>query len=238
MAVITEDNIKRIILEKYNIAKNSVIKLEKSAEYAAVSNRIPNYDAEKMDFGTYNKNHFVALFADMRGSSRRAEEIGPIGTFLTIHTLMPGLIYIVENYGGYVIDLPGDGIMALFKENRKRIQWSVSKEYLNPEELAFSAGEDILTLMLNVVNGILNNDNIPPVKFGVGIDSGECIVTKTGIDSIFDTKAIGTCINNAAKRSGGDNEIWISENTTSKLQNGLKNKLTKNNGQPWFYKKY
>ncbi|BAU27646.1 class 3 adenylate cyclase [Aneurinibacillus soli] len=240
MAIIKEDELKRVILEKYGQAKQTLntnkLLLEKYG--AAVSDRIPGYEAEKMKFGAYHKDEFVAFFADMRGSSKRAKDLRPEDNFLTLHAVMPALIYIVEKYGGYVIDLPGDGIMALFKEgeNRKSIQWSESKKDLNTKELAVCCGEELLSSISRVVNPILLSDNIPSVVFGVGIDSGPVVVTKTGTDGTFDTKALGDCVNMAAKKSHGHNEIWVSKNTYDKLptSQGLQRSLDE---PEWYIKK-
>jgi len=229
MSVINMDQVKRKVVEKYSIAQANCI-LEKSGtlkEFAALSNNIPNYDAEKMEFGTYNRDNFVAFFADMRSSTRRALEIGPAKTFLTIHAIMPAMIYIVESYNGYVIDLPGDGVMALFKNNNSIYWGENNRDYLKPEELAISCGQIMLRAFDEVVNPILANDDIPPVTFGVGIDTGSVIVTKTGTDNTFDTKAIGTCINNAANQSNGIKEIAISSDTYNKIQVSLKNRFTR-----------
>lgn len=239
MALIEKEKLRQEILDKYKKAKDSIFLLEKSAYYGSVSNRIPNYNADKMSFATYNKDNFVALFADMRESTKRAEELGPEKTFLTVHAIMPALIYVVEAYGGYVIDLPGDGIMALFKENRKQIYWNDNKKYLTSEELAFSAGEEILTFMVPIINEILESDKIPPLKFGVGIDSGECVITKAGTNTTFDTKAIGKCINNASKMSNGMNELWVSQNISNNIREHLFRKLTKGiEKDGWYYKSY
>jgi len=228
MGVISMEQVKKKVEEKYSIARSNCI-IEKNAiikEFAAISNNIPNYDAEKMDFGTYNKDNFVAFFADMRSSTPRALQIGPAKTFLTIHAIMPAMIYIVESYKGYVIDLPGDGVMALFKDNDS-IYWGENKSnYLKPEELAVVCGQEMLKAFDIVVNPILAEDDIPPVTFGVGIDTGSVIVTKTGTDNTFDTKAIGSCINNASKKANGEKEIAISRDTYNKISTTLKSKFS------------
>ncbi|MBM7872025.1 class 3 adenylate cyclase [Clostridium pascui] len=228
MSIINMNQVKQKVEEKYSIARANCV-LEKGAilkEYAALSNNIPNYDAEKMKFGTYNKEKYVAFFADMRSSTERAVEIGPAKTFLTIHAIMPAMIYIVESYKGYVIDLPGDGVMALFKNNNSIYWGENTTNYLKPEELAVRCGQEMLRAFDKVVNPILANDDIPPVSFGVGIDTGSVIVTKTGTDNTFDTKAIGTCINNAAKKSNGIKQITISSDTYNKVCENLKNQFT------------
>lgn len=232
MPVIDQTRLKQVILSKYTEAQKSTQLLEK---YAAVSNRIPNYNADKMSFGTYHCDSFVTLFADMRRSSKRSTEIGPVKTFLTLHAVMPTLIYVVEEYGGYVIDLPGDGIMALFKENRKKVYWTKNNEYLNAESLAVECGKDLLKAINNTVNGILLIDDIPPVTFGIGIDSGSVVVTKTGTDRTFDTKAIGDSVNMAAKKSHGENEIWISKNVFEDLQGYTRIWFLQNNQEPNWY---
>lgn len=219
MAVIDNAELKRIVLEKYELAKSSLI-LEKSADFSQnISNNIPGYDIDKLEFAAYDKDNFVTFFADMRGSTTRAERIGDKDTFLTIHAIMPAMIYVVQAYGGKIVDLPGDGVMALFKDNPKGIIWesSTGKEYVNEETLAVEAGKDLLKAFNEVVNPILKNDGIDPVVFGVGIDTGDVIVTKVGTDDIRDIKAIGTSINNASKNCFGKNQIFISPNTYEKI---------------------
>lgn len=222
MAVIDNVELKRIILEKYELAKSSLI-LEKSADFAQnVSNNIPGYDIEKLDFGAYKKDHFVTFFADMRGSTDRAKRIGAEKTFLTIHAIMPAMIYVVQAYGGRIVDLPGDGIMALFKDNTEGIHLTSTMEYFNEETLAVRAGESLLKAFQEVVNPILEKDQIEPVTFGVGIDTGDVIVTKVGTDNIRDIKAIGTSINGASKNCFGENQIFISPNTYEKIHSKSK----------------
>lgn len=220
MSVIDNEEIRCIILEKYELAKSSCV--NESQNFGQdVSNNIPKYDIKEMKFGAYNKDNFVSFFADMRGSSIRAENIGEKDTFLTIHAIMPAMIYVVEQYGGSIVDLPGDGIMALFKDNIYEIYWYKTGQYLNSEELAVCAGRDFLKVIKEIVNPILEEDNILPVEFGVGIDTGNVIVTKVGTDNIRDIKAIGRCINGAAKRSGCKSKIFITSNVYKKLSTNL-----------------
>lgn len=223
MAIIKNTELKKIILEKYELAKKSISILKESIDFAQdISNNIPGYDIKELNFGAYKKDRFVTFFADMRKSTERAERIGPEMTFLTIHAIMPAMIHVVQAYGGKIVDLPGDGVMALFKDNPKGIHWSDNNEYLNEETLAVMAGESLLKVFEEIVNPILKKDGIEPVIFGVGIDTGEVIVTKVGTDNIRDVKAIGTSINAASKNCFGENEIFISLNTYRKIHDNSK----------------
>ncbi|MEY7999426.1 adenylate/guanylate cyclase domain-containing protein [Clostridium sp. Mt-5] len=218
------NELKREVTEKFELAKKNVLnELTIDKKFAKdISNNIPNYDINKMKFGAYEKDKFVSFFADMRDSTNRAMDIGAKDTFLTIHAIMPAMIYIIEAYGGSIVDLPGDGVMALFKGNPKNIRWVVGGKYLNEESLAVGCGKDLLTTFEEIVNPILVDNNIKSVTFGVGIDTGEVIVTKVGTDKIRDIKAIGNCINNSSKNSDGSNEIWISVDTYNSMDERLK----------------
>lgn len=233
MAVVEKDELWEEVFKKYKLAKDSIDNLLEKSASPKVSDRIPNYKAGTMEFGTYNSDQFVVLFADMRNSTDRSEKIGSKDTFLTIHAIMPALIYIVEAYGGYVIDLPGDGIMALFKENRKNIYWVKDGNNLNDEELGYKTGFTILEMIDEVVNPILNKDGILSVEFGVGVASGNCIVTKVGTDGTYDTKAIGNSINQASKKSDGFREMKISPQIYNSLSEFVGHSMI-NSVDGWF----
>lgn len=228
MAVVDNAELKKIVLDRYKAAKNSITIIKESIDIAQnISNNIPGYDIENLNFGAYKKDNFVTFFADMRGSTKRAERLGAEKTFLTIHAVMPAMIYVVQAYGGRIVDLPGDGVMALFKGNPKGIHWTNTGEYFNEETLAVEAGKDLLKAFEEVVNPILANDQIEPVVFGVGVDTGDIIVTKVGTDDIRDIKAIGTSINGASKNCFGKNQIFISPNTYEKIHSKSRSGFTK-----------
>ena len=232
MPVVEIETLREEVSEKYDLARRSITLLEKASS-SEISNRIPNHEAEDMNFGDYKQYNFVVLFADMRNSSVRARELGPKKTFLTIHALMPTLIHIIEAFGGYVIDLPGDGVMALFKNNRQNLVWKNSDDEVKPEDLGFAAGITILEMIKEVVNPIIHEDEIPPIEFGVGLTSGSCVVTKVGTNNTYDTKAIGNCINEASKESNGFKEMKISPRVYNSFNSIWKDGLNNlNNG--WF----
>lgn len=219
MRLLDEGIVKKFVYKKFIEAKESLdvnksfVKLAESA----ISDRIPNYPAKYLDFAAYKKDTFVAFFVDVRKSTKRSQEIGIDQTFLTMHAIIPTMIYIVEAYGGYIIDIPGDGIMALFKDNPKGIHRSFSKQSINDETIAVDCAYDIFEVFKEIVNPLLVKNDIPAVNIGIGADSGEVIVTKIGTDKNFDTKAIGDCINSAAKNATGHNQLFISQSIFDKI---------------------
>lgn len=240
MAIIDFDEVRASVEISYKQARSSILNksmlLEKSS--GVISDRIPTYPAKELDFGAFIQDEFTTLFADMRNSTLRAIEIGPEKTFLTLHAIMPTLVFIVEETCGTVVDLPGDGVMALFKENPKEIYYQQSKKILSSVELAFLCGKYILEGIDKVVNPILIEDRIPPVSMGVGIDTGRIIITKTGTQRTFDTKVIGDSVNNAAKLSNGDSELQISLRAFQNLAPMQQYQLEKVESQPYYAIKY
>lgn len=68
----------------------------------------------------------------------------------------------------------------------------------------------MLNVKDEVTNSILKKEGIPwSLDCGVGVDYGDVIVTKIGINDIFDVKAYGNCINKASKYSEGSNEVVV-----------------------------
>lgn len=203
------DEIKEYTLTCYNKAKNNLQNVEmRHAIYEsnAISNVIPGYNAETMNFATYKEDKFAVLFIDIRSSTNRAQLIGPEKTFLSMHAFIPAMLKVVEHHHGRVIDLMGDGIMVFFGGIASDLTKEIAIQHSG------LCGMDMLKVIDKVVNPILNEDEITyDIVCGVGITYGSVIVTKIGIDSVFDVKAYGDCINQASKYSNGRGEVKVSK---------------------------
>lgn len=93
------------------------IELRKSIlayESRAISDVIPGFEAEKLEFGSFAKENYAVLFVDMRQSTKRAHDVGPEVTFLTMHVFLTSLLEIVKYHNGKVIDIMGDGLMVFW----------------------------------------------------------------------------------------------------------------------------
>ena len=103
-------------LEHFNQARNNIrdtrIVFEHSV--AAISDVIPGFEADKLEFGSCDKENYAVLFVDMRQSTRRAQQVGPEKTFLTMHVFLTALLEVVKHYQGKVIDIMGDGLMVFW----------------------------------------------------------------------------------------------------------------------------
>lgn len=193
----------------YDQAKESLENLKHSLVFEranAISDAIPGYQANYLEFGSFAKDNFAVLFVDMRNSTSRAHQIGPEKTFLTMHAFIPALLEVIKCYDGKVVDIMGDGIMAFFGGKSSKLPKVIAAQN------AGLCGKDMLRVRENVINPILKSDGIArDVDVGVGVAYGDVIVTKIGIQEYFDVKAYGDCVNKASKYSDGYNQVKVSK---------------------------
>ncbi len=194
--------------EHYNQAKKTLQEIEHFLfEHAdAISDTIPGYKAEYLEFGSYDKDNFAVLFVDMRNSTKRAQAIGAEKTFLTMHAYIPALLEVIKFYNGKVVDIMGDGIMVFFGGKKSDMAKVIAVKK------AGLCGKDMLRVIDKVVNRILDEEKIQwNIDIGVGVDYGSVIVTKIGIREFYDVKAFGDCVNKASKYSNGYNKVKVSK---------------------------
>lgn len=222
------DRVYNVAKESYNRAKESLRIVHKSMNESfnsAISDVVPGYEANRLNFGNYTKDNFAVLFVDMRSSTKRAIKIGPEQTFLTMHVYIPALLEVVKIYNGNVIDIMGDGIMVFFGGSKQRYNTMTKAEAI--QNVAYcSLG--MMTIREKVINKILNEENIQwaNIDIGIGITYGDVVVTKIGVKEIFDVKAFGNCINKASKYSDGCNQIHISDEIHREWPTGKDGTLT------------
>lgn len=186
MGKIDIDSIYKKTREHYERAKSSLLLSHKafSESAEAISDTIPGYEADYLEFGSYDKDNFAVLFVDMRKSTLRAERLGPEKTFLSMHVYIPALLQVVEHYQGKVVDIMGDGIMVFFGGR------SSSMAKVMAVKNAGLCGKRMLEIRENVINRILEEEKIEwEIDLGVGVTYGDVIVTKIGIANFYDVKA-------------------------------------------------
>lgn len=208
--------------ELYNKAKKELLLFEErslSFQHSALSDVIPSYKSDLLCFGAYKEDNFAVLFIDMRNSSKRAEKIGAKKMFLSMHAFIPAMLQVVEYYKGHVIDIMGDGIMVFFYGKDEGFTQEIAIKH------AGLCGRDMLKTIDKVVNSILLDDGIDPIICGVGVDYGKTVITKIGIESTFDVKAFGDCINKASKYSKVTGSVKVSKKIKDHWPKGPNGKI-------------
>ncbi len=129
------------------------------------------------------------LFADIRGFTTRCESLAPVEAVRLLNLYHEHMTEIIEEHGGIVNQLIGDGIMALFGATGK------SPGHAGQ---AIEAGRAMLG-GLEDLNAKLKTQGFEPVKIGVGVNSGTAVVGTIGSPRRMEYTAIGDTVNTASR---------------------------------------
>lgn len=177
---------------------------------SAISDAIPGFEADKLEFGSFDEENYAVLFVDMRNSTKRAQDVGAEKTFLTMHIYLTALLEVVKYYHGKVIDIMGDGLMVFWGGKEAREEDNMVK--IEAVRNAGRCGLAMLKVRTKVINKIIVDENLGnEIDFGVGLTFDNVVVTKIGIPGSYDVKAFGDCINVASKYAHSYNRMKVSK---------------------------
>jgi adenylate cyclase len=157
------------------------------------------------------RRELTIFFCDIRGFTTLSESLDPEELASMLHDFLNPMSKIVVKHGGTIDKFIGDAIMALY---------GAPLHYPDHARRACdTAVEMIETLKL------LDHDWVgqgrPPLKIGIGINSGPVAVGNMGSDTLFDYTAIGDNVNLASRLEGlnkyYDTDIIISGSTAGAL---------------------
>jgi class 3 adenylate cyclase len=172
---------------------------------------VPSTDA--LSFGNNGAHMDVTvLYADITDSTKMVDSLVDWRAAEYYKAFLHCASQLIRANGGEIEAFDGDRVMAIFVGN-------------NQADMAVRAAlqlNDAVRAIINPTFAGVYNVNHWPIKFTVGIDSGQCLVVKTGVRSVGELAWIGSAANHAAKLNsfdGLDHEypIRITEQTRAKL---------------------
>ena len=145
-----------------------------------------------------DKRMMTLLFCDVRGFTTISEQFDAVGLTALINKLLTPLTNAILDRHGTVDKYMGDCIMAF---------WNAP---LDDEDHEYNGCESALAMLAEM--GPLN-DRLEieaeeegrkhiPLKVGLGLNSGECVVGNMGSDQRFDYSVLGDTVNLAARLEG------------------------------------
>jgi adenylate cyclase len=161
------------------------------------------------------RREITVLFTDIRGFTTMSEDLAPEALVKLLHDFLNPMSNIIINQGGTIDKYMGDAIMALF--GAPLIQAD------HPRLACRAALEMVATL--EALNRTWAEQGRPPLKVGVGVNTGFVAVGNMGSDRLFDYTAIGDNVNLASRLEGlnkyyGTN-ILVSEATAKAQDNSF-----------------
>ena len=149
----------------------------------------------------------TVLFADLRSSTELADTLVPTDLVEYLNRYVGAMAESVFENGGMLDKFLGDGLMAIF---------GVMDE---PTAGALPAVQTARTIRGRFAT--LNEGQPEPVRFGIGIHTGEVVLGAVGISRRSDCTAVGDTVNTASRLEGlckrFEVDCILSEATASRL---------------------
>jgi adenylate cyclase len=164
-------------------------------------------DPSKLKLGG-QKRYLSILFCDVRGFTTISEQLkdDPEQLTMLINRLLTPLSNIVLSYGGTIDKYIGDCLMAF---------WNAPLDDPDHARHAVSAALDMLK-SIDALNEDLEREaeiegrRFFPLKIGIGVNTGECVVGNMGSERRFDYSALGDAVNLAARLESASKAYGVS----------------------------
>ena len=153
---------------------------------------------EKLKLGG-ERRYVTVLFTDVRGFTSMSESMSAEDVTYIMNRALTAQVEAVKKYGGMVDKFIGDALMAVF---------SAPLDLENHESKAIECAIQMQKNMEDL-NIELEEEGLPPVAIGIGINSGEAIVGNMGSDTRFDYTCIGSPVNEAARLESSCKEVGV-----------------------------
>lgn len=156
------------------------------------------------------------LSVDLRYSTKIAGKHGAEKTFVLMHTYLPTMAFLVEKAGGKTVGLRGDGLFAAFgvTELKGDTQVVDSDSATEAVRSATRSGKAMIEAIEDAISPTLRDGDFDEdLRIGVGVDVGNVVITRIGLESASEVTAYGPAVNNACKKlaSKASNQIRISK---------------------------
>ncbi len=138
------------------------------------------------------------MFCDIRGFTPISESMTPIQLTQFINRFLTPMTNIILETGGTIDKYMGDAIMAF---------WNAPVDEPEHAARAISAALQMRAKLRDLVpvwqrEAEEDGRHLPPVRIGMGLNTGDCVVGNLGSDLRFDYSCLGDTVNTASRLEG------------------------------------
>ena len=148
-------------------------------------------DPKSLNLGG-TKKVLSVLFSDIRGFTTYSEKLDPQDLVSILNRYLSAMSEPILAHEGTIDKFIGDAIFAIF---------GAPLEYVDHADEACEVAIEMIK-KLEVVNEELIRDHFPPLKIGIGLNTGEMTVGNIGSTKRFDYTAIGDAVNLGSRVEG------------------------------------
>lgn len=148
-------------------------------------------DPKSLNLGG-TKKVLSVLFSDIRGFTTYSEKLDPQDLVSILNSYLSAMSEPILAHEGTIDKFIGDAIFAIF---------GAPLEYVDHADEACEVAIEMIK-KLETVNEDLIKNNFPPLKIGIGLNTGEMTVGNIGSTKRFDYTAIGDAVNLGSRVEG------------------------------------
>jgi len=161
------------------------------------------------------KRYATFLFTDVRGFTALSESVSPEEVTYIMNKALTAQQKAVQQFEGTVDKYIGDAMMAF---------WNAPLNQPAHENSAITCALQI-GKNIRLLNAQLQEEGLPTIAIGIGINTGYAIIGNMGSESRFDYTAIGDAVNTAARLESATKEQKVSLLVGETTVNGSSHRL-------------
>jgi len=148
------------------------------------------------------KREVVILFSDIRGFTPLAESLSPEATIRLVNRHFSGMIEVIRDHRGIIVDFLGDAILAFFDPMEGTL-----------EATARQAVDCALRMQAAQIEANAAEPQYPSLEMGIGLHAGEVVVGNIGSESRAKYGIVGSAVNLTHRIQGQaqGGEVVVSE---------------------------
>lgn len=172
----------------------------------SITNGLTMPDIQSLTIGCAKKMEAAILFFDLENFTATTSKLANEDVLFCLNVIIPSMMKVTKHWNGEVEKNTGDGIMAIFG-TETRNSFVIARD-------AIESAMAMKYLMIEDIQPKLIAANLPLMNFRIGIEMGDVLISRIGVDSLNYLTVVGDAANRASKLQGfaNQNGICIGEN--------------------------